>query len=445
MKIALISPKGPLYRYKRGIFKKSLRYQPLTLTTLAALVPSELNATVELFDEGIQLIPDNLDADIVGLTVITGTSSRAYELAKKYRSEGKVVVLGGPHVTLCPDEAQQHADVIVVGYAEYTWPQLLRDFKNNQLKSRYNQELDFSLNNMELPFPDRTLLDKGKFLTQSVFEATRSCAHSCEFCVAPTAWGRKQFQRPVEWVIEDIKRFGQKKAIFIDLNLISDKEYAKELFRQLIPLRIKWYGLSTVLIAHDSELMELVHRSGCAGLLLGLESINPDSLAVTKKKFNNSVDFKQVIAELHDRRIAVQGCFVFGLDTDYKECFKMTSEFAIDNGIDLPRFSILTPFPQTPLFNRLEKEGRILTKNWELYDAQHVVFQPKHMTVEELYDGHTFAWKNTYKYSSILKRLNKADNLGFMSWVVNTGYRYYAYHLDKFYTCDWPLDIANKK
>lgn len=271
MKIVLISPKGPLYRHKGGLFKKSLRYQPLTLTTLAALVPEDMDVELQLIDEGIELIPDDLEADLVGMTVITGTSTRAYELAEGFRKRNIPVVLGGPHVTLIPEEAQQHADAICVGYAEETWPQLLRDFSAGNLQPTYRQRADMELGRS--PFPKRELMDKRNFLTQAVFEASRSCVHDCEFCVAPAAWGRKQYQRPIDWVIEDIKRVGQKKIIFIDLNLISDKKYAKELFRQLIPLNIQWFGLSTVLVAHDDELKELMARSGCKGLLLGLKRL----------------------------------------------------------------------------------------------------------------------------------------------------------------------------
>lgn len=245
MKIALVSPKGPLYRARGGIFKKSLRYQPLTLTTLAALVPPELDAQITLYDEGIQPIPEAIDADLVGLTVITGTAHRAYELAARLRAEGKTVVLGGPHVTLLPKEAALHADAICVGYAEDSWPTLLWDFFRGELKPAYSQSSDFSLARPDMPYARRDLFDSSQFLTQAVFEATRSCVHDCEFCVAPAAWGRKQYQKPVDWVINDIHQFGQKKLIFVDLNLISDKNYARELFTKLVPLNVEWFGLST--------------------------------------------------------------------------------------------------------------------------------------------------------------------------------------------------------
>lgn len=434
MKIILISPKGPLYRYKGGLFKKSLRYQPLTLTTLAAYIPQELEADVELIDEGIQSIPEDLSADLVAMTVITGTAPRAYELAAGFREKNIPVVLGGPHVTLMPDEAKQHADAICVGYAEETWPQLLRDYQKGELKDIYRQQPDMQLG--YTAFPKREMMRKDLFLTQAVFEATRSCMHDCEFCVAPAAWGRKQYQRPIDWVIEDIKSVGQKKIIFIDLNIISDKKYAKELFRRLIPLNIQWFGLSTVLIAHDDELKELLARSGCKGLLLGLETVSQQSLKDAGKRFNESVSYANVIQDLHHLGISIQGCFVFGLDHDTKDVFDTTVEFAIDVGIDLPRFAVLTPFPGTPLYHNLIAQGRILTKDWELYDGQHVVFQPRNMSIAELAEGHERAWRQVYRWSAIAKRLWQAKNFKPLALSVNLGYRYYAHHLHEYYNCD---------
>jgi radical SAM superfamily enzyme YgiQ (UPF0313 family) len=442
MKIALISPKGPLYRYRRGIFKKSLRYQPLTLTTLAALVPPELGAKIELHDEGIEELPDGLTADIVGMTVITGTAKRAYALAARLRSRGITVVLGGPHVTLLPEEARGHADSIVVGYGEDAWPELLRDFARGVLRPEYRQAKDFSLNRPDMPFARRELLDGRRFLTQAVFEATRSCGHDCEFCVAPSAWGRKQLQKPVSWVVEDIRRVGRKRIIFVDLNLVSDRSYAMELFTALVPLKVRWFGLSTVLIAHDPELMQLMRRSGCRGLLLGLETITAGSLQDAQKKFNASVDYARLIRDLHELGIAIQGCFVFGIDHDTRAVFDTTADFVIESGIDLPRFAVLTPFPGTPLHARLEREGRILTRDWELYDGQHVVFEPLHMSAHQLAAGHEHAWKKVYRYGAIARRLWTARTFEPIGIAANLGYRFYAHNLARFYNCDWHLSLA---
>jgi radical SAM superfamily enzyme YgiQ (UPF0313 family) len=440
MHATLLSPKGPLYRRRGGIFKKSLRYQPLTLTTLAALAPPELDVDFRLIDEGIDDIPLDLETDLVGITVITGTAPRAYELAAHFRGRGIKVVLGGPHVTLVPEEAQLHADAICVGYAERTWPQLLRDLAAGELKRRYVQAHDFNLD--DPVYPRRELLDGSKFLTQAVFEATRACAHDCEFCVAPAAFGRKQFQKPVEHVVEDIRRFGRKKIIFIDLNLISDRDYARRLFWALIPLGIHWFGLATSLLGRDRELMELAAESGCRGLLIGFETVSEESLADAHKRFNSPDLYMSLVEDLHALGISIQGCFVFGLDHDTPEVFERTARFVIDAAIDLPRFAVLTPFPGTPLHARLAREGRILTTDWEKYDGQHVVFEPQRMSVAELREGHERAWQAVYGYGAIIRRLGRSRTQLPIAIMANLGYRYYANHLGTHYTCDWPYAAA---
>ena len=435
MQIALVSPKGPLYRHRGGIFRRSLRYAPLTLTTLASLVPPELNPDFVLVDEGIDDIDLNLAADVVGMTVITGTASRAYELAAHFRSRGIPVVLGGPHVTLVPDDAQPHADSVVVGYAQDTWPELLRDLQAGRLRPRYVQAPTLSLAGR--PFARRDLLPQARFLTNNVFEATRGCIHNCDFCTVPAAWGRKPYQKPVEDVVADIQHQRARKLIFVDLNLIADREYAARLFEALTQLRVQWYGLSTVLLADDPPLLELAARSGCRGLLLGFESIVASNLRDSSKVFNKPAHFARVVDLLHLHGIAVYGCFVFGLDHDTPDVFMQTARFAVEAGIDLPRFAIVTPFPGTSLHHRLDREGRILTRNWELYDGQHVVFQPRGMTVRELQEGTEEAWRYTYSIPSIARRLKVSPASKWIALSANLGYRHYAHNLERFYNCDW--------
>ncbi len=426
-----------MYRHRGGIWKRSLRYQPLTLTTLAALVPAELDAQIQLIDEGIEDVPEDLNADLVGMTVITGSAVRAYAIARRLRARGIAVVLGGPHVTLIPDDAQPHADAIVVGYAEDTWPQLLRDFVAGELRARYDQLPDLDLSNR--PFPRRELLPRRRFLTQNVFEATRGCVHNCDFCVVPAAWGRKPLQKPVEDEVADIRQFGARKLIFVDLNLIADRDYAVRLFEALVPLRVQWYGLATVLLGEDLPLLELAARSGCRGLLMGLESLSDANLRASRKGFNAPRRYEQLVRLLHDHGIALQGCFVFGLDHDTPDVFLETAEFAVRAKIDLPRFAIVTPFPGTGLYHRLTAEGRILTRNWELYDGQHVVFQPRNMSVAQLQSGTEAAWRYAYKYSSIVRRIGASPAPWAVKLFSNLGYRYYARRMNRFYMCDWMI------
>lgn len=437
IRIALISPKGPLYRHRGGIFKRSLRYAPLTLPTLASLIPDDIEHRLTIIDEGISDIPPDLDCDLVGITVITGTAPRSYELARRFRERHIKVVLGGPHVTLVPEDAKPHADAIVVGYAEQSWPELLRDFIAGRMRSRYDQEPNLSL--AGLPPVDRRLIPARHYVTTDVFEATRGCIHACDFCVVPSAWGRRPYQKPVEEVVEEIARTGARRAIFIDLNIIADQHYAASLFEALIPLRLQWYGLATTLLARNRELLALAARSGCRGLLIGFESISRSSLREIHKGFNSPGQIVDEVAQFHRHGIAVQGAFVFGMDHDTPDIFEKTAELAVQARIDLPRFAVLTPFPGTPLYTRLENEGRILTKDWELYDGQHVVFQPARMNVEELQRGTEKAWRHAYSYGSMLRRLRGSPAPWPILIGANLGYRFYARNLKRFYNCDWGL------
>jgi radical SAM superfamily enzyme YgiQ (UPF0313 family) len=343
---------------------------------------------------------------------------------------------------LIPEDAQPHADAIVVGYAEQAWPELLRDFVAGRLRERYDQSPGLDLANQ--PFARRELLPRGRFLTDNVFEATRGCVHDCDFCVVPSAWGRRPYQKPVADVVADISQhLNQRRSrqiIFVDLNLIADREYAVELFKGLIPLRVRWYGLATSLIGRDDALLDLAAQSGCRGLLIGLESISPVNLKLSRKGFNRPEDYAGLVEKLHGRRIALQGCFTFGMDEDGLEIFEQTAKFAVDARIDLPRFAIVTPFPGTTLYKRLESERRILTRDWSHYDGQHVVFRPKHLSVAELEQGTERAWRLAYGWGAIARRMMRSPAPWPVKLATNLGYRFYARNLKRFYTCDWPVE-----
>ncbi|MFI5104697.1 MAG: B12-binding domain-containing radical SAM protein, partial [Terriglobales bacterium] len=406
-------------------------------TTLASLVPADVPAEVSIVDEyADEIEPDAIQADLVGISAITGTAPRAYEISARLRQRGIPVVLGGVHPTLMPDEAMQHADSTVVGYAEESWPQLLNDFVAGRMAPRYNQSPTLKLAN--LPFPQRRLFDQRVVNVADTIEATRGCIYQCDFCVVPAAWG-KPMQKPVADVVADIVQMKAKRLIFLDLNLIADIPYAKELFTALIPLNIRWGGLATTSIAWDDELLDLAARSGCRGLLIGFESLNPESLKEAKKGFNMRRDYHEVVRKVRDRGIALMGCFVFGFDHDTLTTFDETVDFVMDCKMDLPRYAIAVPFPGTTFYKRLKAEGRITTENWGLYDGQHVVFEPRRMTPDELLTNTRRAWKKTYSYASMARRLMGSRTQLPVAIPANLGYRFYAYHLDTFYNCDWQL------
>lgn len=429
MKIAFLAPAGAMHRYN-GSFGKSLHYAPLTLTTLAALVPEELNAEAAIYDETAGAIPLNLDADLVCITCITGTSSRCYAFADYFRSQGKTVVLGGVHPTMMPDEAALHADVVVTGFAEQTFPQLLRDYRDGKLKLRYDQNSDFTIENRVIP--RRELLNKKKYITMNSLEAVRGCSQPCTFCAYPAAFGKTLYRRPVREIVAEIEALNSKEVLFPDVNLIADREFAVELFKAMIPLKKMWFGLVTSSIGIDDELVCLFKKSGCRGLLIGFESINQNSQKFIHKGVNKVLEYGELMKKLHDAGILVQGCFAFGGDEEDTSVFERTVEMVIKTKIDLPRYSILTPFPKTEYYRQLEAENRIVERDWAMYDVEHCVYIPKLMTKEQLESGIEWAWRETYKYSSIFKRLAPFKTIPAIALLVNAGYRGYAGKFAKF-------------
>ena len=423
MKIAMLAPAGAMHRYS-GSFAKSLHYAPLTLTTLAAMVPAALKADVVIFDETAGKIPLDLDADLVCITCITGTSSRCYAYADYYRSQGKTVVLGGVHPTMMPEEARQHADSVVTGFAEQSFPQLLLDYANGSLRERYIQESGFNLENRVIP--RRELLNKKRYITMNSIEAVRGCTLPCTFCAYPAAFGRTLYTRPVREIISEIESLHSREVLFPDVNLIADRTFAVELFSAMIPLRKIWFGLATSSIGLDGEMITLFQKSGCRGLLIGFESINQASQKLIHKGVNKVTEYDELMKKLHHAGILVQGCFAFGADDEDISVFERTVEMVIKTKMDLPRYSILTPFPKTQYYQQLESEKRIIERDWAMYDVEHCVFQPNKMTKEQLEEGIEWAWRETYTYKSIFKRLAPLTNSGYISFPVNMGYREYA-------------------
>lgn len=428
LRIQLLSPAGEIHRNTTGIFRTALRYAPLTLTTLAALVPPELNAEITIQDEGVQPLDLDFPPSLVGITAITGTSLRSYDIADQLRAKGHTVVIGGVHATLLPDEAAQHADAVVLSYAEKSWPQLVRDYVAGELKSRYFARTGPKLEGV--PIARRDLLKKKRYATVNSIEATRGCPHRCDFCAVPAAWSGIYSHRPVEEVIAELRTFEGRTALFIDLSPVEDINYAKALYRAMIPLGMRWVGLATTRITEDAELLDLAAKSGCRGLLIGFESISQETLVETRKGFHKAQNYGDVVKRLHDHGIGIQGCFVFGFDTDDESVFERTVEFVDKTKIDLPRYAVMTPFPGTGYFQRMKSANRLLHQNWALYDVEHVVFQPKQMSPERLQEGLEWSWRQSYSWRSIGNRIWGAPWKILPLWMsLNFGYRYYAARL----------------
>jgi radical SAM superfamily enzyme YgiQ (UPF0313 family) len=434
VKIAFLAPAGAMHRYD-GSLRRSLHYAPLTLTTLAALVPEDLDAKVVIHDETAGRIPLDLDADLVCITVITGTAPRCYAYADHFRAQGRTVVLGGVHPTMLPDEAAQHADAVVTGFAEQSFPKLLRDYRKGRLQPRYAQEADFTIANRVIP--RRDLLNRRRYITVNTVEAVRGCTLPCTFCAYPAAFGRRLHRRPVPEIIAEIEALGSREVLFPDVNLIANRAFAVELFTAMIPLRKMWFGLVTSQVGADAELIDLFRRSGCRGLLIGFESVNQTSQAFIRKGVNKVVAYRELMARLHDAGILVQGCFAFGADDEDGSVFERTVELVLDAKIDLPRYSLLTPFPNTPYYRQLEAENRIVERDWAMYDVEHSVFEPRLMSRDELETGLEWAWRQTYSARSLTRRLAPfADGpparLLMLNALVNYGYRGYAGKVARF-------------
>lgn len=431
MQLLMILPAGMIHRHKSGIFKKSLRYAPLTLTYLASLIPRNMDIKLTIVDEGIELLDMNKhNPDLVCISIMTGTANRGYEIADYYRSRKIPVIIGGVHATLCPKEVKKHADSVVIGIAERLFAGILKDAEKNVLKPYYVDKKPLDADNM--PIPSRHLLNKKHYITINSILATKGCPNNCQFCAVPYAWGKKYYTRPIDKVIEEIKTMDGREVVFIDVHLLADREYAIRLMNALTPLNKIWFGLTTTEAVNDKEIINALAKSGCRGLLIGFESVMEKTLASLNKSFNVLSTYKSLINDLHNAGIRVNGTFLFGTDEDTPDIFDKTVEVVDRLKIDLPRYSIFTPYPGTPVYSKLKKEGRIITNNWDLYDVEHVVFRPKHMSPEELEAGLHRAWEKTYSMGSIFKRISGTMSMWHLGLMTNLGYRYYASHLKQY-------------
>ncbi len=425
LKILLVNPHDDTYRHDGSAFKTSVTYYALTLPTLASLVPEELEADVKLIDEGIEPLSGLEEADLVAITAITPSAPRAYEIATAARKLGKTVVLGGPHPTLMPEEAAAQADAIVIGFAEESWPRLLRQFvATGTVEPRYEQDPKRPL--CTLPLPRRDLLQVNRYLKIPVLQASRGCPNRCSFCCIPAMWGQDFHRRPVADVIGEVKSLKSRRLLYLDPSMAEQREFGLELFAGMAPLKTRWGGLATVKMAFDDELLEAAARGGCRGLLIGFESLSQASLNGIHKQFGEAERYKEAVQRFHEAGIAVLGTFVFGLDHETPDVFEQTAQFVDDAKIDLVRYSVFTPFPGTQAFEELDAQGRILTRDWTLYNTENVVFQPQNFTPDELQEGLSRAWAHTFSYRSIAKRLRPFSPLGWLALGANFAFRHYA-------------------
>lgn len=395
---------------------------PLGLLTIMNIL-CDLH-TVTLENENIEEIDYDAPADIVGISITVDVLPRAIEIAARFRERGIPVVAGGIHVTTASNTIPHDAfDVLCIGAAEKTWPNIIRDLENGNLQKIYRCEE--KLCGEDIVSPAYDLIDKSKYLYCNIVHTSRGCPYKCDFCYNSSK-ERRYVNRKIEDVIEDIRTVNSRHIMFIDDNFAGNPAWTKKFLHAIAPLKIKWNAAVSLNTLRDGELLDLMKESGCQGLFIGLESISPKSIDAVHKTQNNILEYEEIIQRIHDRGIMVNASFVFGLDGDTPDTFKYTLDWIVKNRIETVTSHILTPYPGTILYEQMSKEGRILTNDLSLYNTANVVFRPLHMTEKELYDGYLKMYKQIYSLKNIAKRLPKKKEQRAAYLLFNFVYRKYG-------------------
>jgi radical SAM superfamily enzyme YgiQ (UPF0313 family) len=380
----------------------------LALPILAALTPQDI--TVSFTDDlltPIDLQKPLKDVDLVGITVLTKTALKAYQIADAYRKKGVPVVLGGLHPSALPEEAKEHADVVVIGEAEGIWGHLIEDFRTKDLKPFYRQEGFTDLS--KIPRPRREILPSKGYLPVDVVQATRGCPFRCEFCSVRKFFGDTYRFRPISEIVEEVRSLRHRWMMFNDDNIIGNPSYSKELLKALIPLKKKWFGQISLSGLKEVNNIELLAKSGCVSLLIGFESLSKSNLIQSQKYQNDPAEYREIIHHLHRYGIAICGFFVFGFDEDDPSVFEETVSFAIQTKLFHAVFTLLTPYPGTSFYQRVKSQGRLIQDQWwflERPEESAPFFIPKKMSGEVLRECWKKAWKEFYSLSSIRKRFH---------------------------------------
>jgi radical SAM superfamily enzyme YgiQ (UPF0313 family) len=427
VRFLLLNPTSPLRRVTIDARPRSprvFRFCMLSSLYVAASAPPYVETRI--VDEDVEPIDFQAEADIIGISFMTYNAPRAYEIADRFRHErGKPVILGGYHPSLMPEEAIQHADSVCIGDAEPSLPRMFEDFAAGDLKPFYRSEL---VPLTGLPRPRRDLLRAHDYAPLDAVQATRGCARRCSFCSVAAFHHYRLRVRPVAEVIDELRSLGRN-ILFMDDSLTGDHDYAKELLAAMIPLRKTWFSQAGIDIADDRELLELASRSGCRGLFIGFESLAEAGLRRWRKHTNIGKDYRAAVRRLHESGIAVYAGFVFGGDDDTQDVFPSTLEFLLETNVESLQATRMTPFPGTPLFKEMERDGRILDRDWSHYDFGHVVYEPAHMSRETLRNGVSWVQRGFFGRRPIARRVWRS--LGYLDprivlqavLPLNVGYR----------------------
>jgi len=404
MKILLIKP--GLGDIIRGYNIDDGRMEPLSLAILAGMAGEE--DEVKLYDDRVEDIPFDEAADCVAITVDSFSARRAYAIAAEFRKRGIKVLLGGIHVTLLPEEAQEHADAIIIGDAEPVWANVMQDVQQNKLQKSYNGPFGKP---QEGVFPDRKILKGKGYLPVSVLQFSRGCNFNCSFCSISSFFKKTHYCRKIEDVLYEIEKDKLKTILFVDDNLVTNKKFLKDFLRELVPMKVRWASQSGIDMVKDLELMDLMARSGCVGHLIGFDSINVNTLAWFNKTANlrNFDKYHEANNIIRDHGFLTWASFMLGNDFDDLDTIKKTVEYAIESKFALAFFHILMPYPGTQIYKQFKEEDRLLFDGhwWNHPDFRYnaATFKPRLMSPEQLTEATIQANKDFYSYSSIAKRL----------------------------------------
>ena len=403
MKLTLIEP--AMIKKPRGLSEKPIFcVQPLAFGVLAGLTPPSIE--VEFLDDRFETIDYTTPRDLVGISVKTFTARRAYQIADEFRRCSIPVILGGHHASLLPDETQAHADSVFIGEAETLWPTVLEDARQGRLQPIYQggREPQYP------PTPiDRAIFAGKKYLPAAICETARGCPFHCNFCSVTTFFGRTFRRRGIGPLVDELRSLGQKTILFVDDNIVGDIESAKELFAALVPLKIRWMSQASISMTGDLELLALMRQSGCAGLLVGIESIFSDNLKDIRKSWNNArQDYAQSLHIAAEYAIPIVGSFIIGLEHDTPASLDATIEFAVQHKLFAALFNMLIPFPGTELYQQLQSQGRLRYPCWwldERYQYGQAVFQPQNFSATWIEKKRLEMYRQFYGSTSIVRRL----------------------------------------
>ena len=387
----------------------------LTLVHLEALTPPDFE--VRLVDDFMHEPPLDCDADLVGISAMGLQIGRAYRLADHYRARGKTVVMGGEWVSLNPGQALEHCDAVVKGEAEYAWPDLLADVQRGGPRRRiYEGERLHDLAGLPAPNLEHLPLWRRELMAEKVYReyyfqfplyVTRGCPFRCDYCCITQFHGGTYRTRPIPEVLRDIdavKALGSRNILFMDDNPVADRAYARELFRAMIPKGVRWCSQCTIQIAQDGELLDLAARSGCFLLSIGFETIRQENLHDLNKPWSKASEYARIIRALRRRGIQVVALIMLGLDQDGPEDFDRTLEFLIRTKVPLAKFHLPVPYPGTPYYERMDREGRILTKDWNRYHYGSAVIRPRRMSPEAAETKYWATYRDFFSLRSIARR-----------------------------------------